>query len=43
MIASGETDADGKVCFDGLTFGTYTVTETVPPGYSLDAPGNNRR
>jgi hypothetical protein len=28
------TDANGVACFDGLTFGTYTVHETVPAGYS---------
>ena len=27
------TDANGDVCFDGLTFGDYTVHETVPAGY----------
>jgi Prealbumin-like fold domain len=27
------TDANGNACVDGLTFGTYTVTETVPTGY----------
>ena len=32
-----------KVCFDGLPFGTYTVREVVPAGYSLaDPPGNDR-
>lgn len=30
LVASDETDADGVVCFDGLTFGTYTVKEMVP-------------
>jgi hypothetical protein len=34
---TGVTDANGVVCFDGLPFGTYTVTETVPAGYSVDA------
>ncbi|MFE5671200.1 prealbumin-like fold domain-containing protein [Agromyces sp. NPDC056523] len=34
----GTTDADGLLCFEGLTAGTYTVTETVPDGYvSADA------
>jgi Prealbumin-like fold domain len=28
-----QTDANGVACFDGLAFGTYTVHETVPPGY----------
>ncbi len=31
------TDANGVACFDGLTFGTYTVHETVPAGYNVDA------
>jgi hypothetical protein len=32
-----QTDANGKACFDGLLFGTYTVHETVPAGYHVDA------
>lgn len=28
------TDANGQACFDGLTFGSYTVHETVPAGYA---------
>ncbi|HEY3015521.1 MAG TPA: prealbumin-like fold domain-containing protein, partial [Nocardioides sp.] len=31
------TDANGQACFDGLTFGTYTVHETVPAGYHGEA------
>jgi len=31
------TDANGAACFDGLVFGAYTVHETVPAGYSVDA------
>jgi hypothetical protein len=31
------TDANGVACFDGLTFGTYTVHETVPAGYAGEA------
>jgi len=31
------TDANGEACFDGLAQGTYTVHETVPAGYSVDA------
>ena len=27
------TDADGEACFDGLNFGSYNVTETLPGGY----------
>ncbi len=31
------TGVGGVVCVDGLTFGTYSVTETAPPtGYSID-------
>jgi hypothetical protein len=30
------TDADGKACVDGLTFGSYDVVETVPDGYVAD-------
>lgn len=32
-----QTDANGKACFDGLTFGDYTVHETVPTGYHGEA------
>jgi Prealbumin-like fold domain len=32
-----QTDATGVACFDGLQFGTYTVHETVPAGYHVDA------
>jgi hypothetical protein len=34
---SKQTDANGVACFDGLTFGTYVVHETVPAGYHVDA------
>jgi hypothetical protein len=30
------TDANGDACVDGLTFGDYTVTESVPVGYASD-------
>lgn len=30
------TDANGEACVDGLAFGDYTVTETVPAGYVSD-------
>jgi uncharacterized surface anchored protein len=30
------TDANGRACLDGLDFGAYTVTETVPAGYAAD-------
>jgi hypothetical protein len=32
-----QTDANGVACFDGLQFGDYTVHETVPAGYHVDA------
>ena len=32
-----QTDSNGVACFDGLLFGTYTVHETVPAGYHVDA------
>jgi hypothetical protein len=32
-----QTDANGVACFDGLAFGSYTVHETVPTGYHVDA------
>lgn len=32
-----QTDSTGVACFDGLAFGTYTVHETVPAGYVVDA------
>jgi hypothetical protein len=35
--ATKQTNADGVTCFDGLLFGAYTVHETVPAGYSVDA------
>lgn len=31
------TGADGKVCFDGLLFGNYTVHEVTPTGYAGEA------
>jgi hypothetical protein len=35
-----QTNANGVACFDGLTFGNYTVHETVPAGYHVD--GNDK-
>jgi uncharacterized surface anchored protein len=32
------TNASGQACFDGLLFGSYSVTETVPAGYVADGP-----
>jgi hypothetical protein len=34
------TGSDGTVCVDGLVFGDYTVTETVPSGYRVDTASN---
>jgi hypothetical protein len=31
------TDANGRACFDGLLFGSFTVHETVPAGYAGEA------
>jgi hypothetical protein len=35
-LASGSTDANGKVCFDNLLFNTYSVVETVPANYQAE-------
>jgi hypothetical protein len=35
---SKETDTNGKACFDGLSFGSHDVTETLPDGYVADGP-----
>jgi len=32
------TNANGQACVDGLLFGTYAVTETVPANYAADGP-----
>ena len=32
-----QTNSSGVACFDGLLFGSYTVHETVPAGYHVDA------
>jgi uncharacterized surface anchored protein len=32
-----QTDSNGVACFDNLQFGSYTVHETVPTGYTVDA------
>jgi hypothetical protein len=32
------TDANGKACFDGPSFGSHDVTETLPDGYVADGP-----
>ena len=32
------TDTNGVACFDGLTFGPYDVTESLPAGYVADGP-----
>lgn len=33
-----QTDADGKACVPNLLYGSYTVTETVPAGYTGESP-----
>jgi hypothetical protein len=33
---SKQTNANGQACFDGLTFGSHDVIETVPAGYVAD-------
>jgi hypothetical protein len=33
-----ETNADGEACFDGLSFGSHDVTESLPTGYHADQP-----
>ncbi|MDD3717767.1 MAG: SdrD B-like domain-containing protein [Actinomycetota bacterium] len=33
-----QTGSDGKVCYDDLSGGTYTVSETVPDGYYATTP-----
>jgi hypothetical protein len=35
-VATPVTGSDGTACVDGLAFGDYTVTETVPDGYEAD-------
>lgn len=38
LIKEGDTAADGKLTFTGLTLGTYKLTETAAPvGYVLDS------
>ncbi len=33
IVASGCTDCDGMICFNGLVLGDYVVEETVPEGW----------
>jgi hypothetical protein len=35
------TAADGTFSFTGVSFGTYTVAETVPPGFQQTVPGGS--
>ncbi len=35
---SGQTDINGAVCFTGLPPDSYTLHESVPPGYAVSAP-----
>ncbi len=39
---SGTTDNTGKVCFEGLEPGTYTITEILPEGYAYSAPATGQ-
>lgn len=39
-VAQGTTDANGRVCFDNLAFGTYTAVEGDHPGYADNANQN---
>ncbi len=36
VINLGKTDKNGKVAKDGLNYGEYQVTQTVPSGYTCD-------
>jgi Prealbumin-like fold domain len=37
VVTSGSGSNAGTACVDNLTFGSYTVTETVPTGYQADS------
>jgi hypothetical protein len=41
-VATGTTDSNGEICWDGLAQGSYTVVETVPTGYKSDATNNTQ-
>ena len=34
----GKTDKNGKLAYDGISYGSYTLVETVPEGYTSDKP-----
>jgi TolB protein len=38
VVASGKTDAEGGISFEGLPCGTYTVVETQQPGWQATTP-----
>ncbi|MGA2624788.1 MAG: SdrD B-like domain-containing protein [Bacteroidota bacterium] len=37
---SGQTDTNGAVCFTGLPPDSYTLHESVPPGYAVSFPAS---
>lgn len=41
FYASGSTSSAGTFCSGPMQAGTYTVTETIPPGWSLTTPAGN--
>lgn len=41
VVGSQTTDASGAYRFDNLVHGSYTLSETVPPGYRQTAPGGS--
>ena len=41
-VATGKTDSNGEICWDGLEQGSYSVVETVPTGYKSDATNNTK-
>jgi|GEM_PF-4619470 len=42
QIASGATDAEGKLCFEELPPGTYILVEDVPSGYKTSLEDNQQ-
>jgi len=39
-VAEGDTDCEGKLSFEDLPFGSYTVCEDLPEGWVNSDPGN---